>query len=114
MGGIFFVNALFMPFIATAVTCLVTILTPGKGVPFRRFFAVYAFAGGVTLLVSWIPLFVWLTEPWKWVLIALGMVRACGLGWRRALTVISLTIAGLILLFWPLAPLALHFRGLVG
>jgi hypothetical protein len=114
IGGIFLANALFMPFIAAAVSYMVMIMTLGRRVAFERLFAVYAFAAGVTLLVSWIPLSLWFTEPWRWVLVGMGMVKGCGLGWRQAILIIGVSIVILILFFWSLAPLMPHLRGLMG
>ena len=112
MGGILLVNAIAMPFVTAGAGFVVMTMTVGKRVTFKRFFAVYAFATGVTLLASWIPLFVWLTEPWKWLLIAIGLVRGCGLRWLQALTVIGCSIFVLVLFFWALVPVILYVKGL--
>ncbi|MBU0736229.1 MAG: hypothetical protein KKG10_18995, partial [Proteobacteria bacterium] len=72
MSGILLVNAVVMPFIIAGISFMVMTMSIGKRVTFARLFSVVVFATGVTLLASWIPLFVWLTEPWKWLLIILG------------------------------------------
>lgn len=113
MGGIFLVNAIAMPFITAGISFIVMTMTIGKRVTFARLFSVYAFASGVTLLASWIPLFVWFTEPWKWLLVAVGMVKGCGLRWIHAVMVIGLTVFVLVLLFWSLGPVVLYLRGLM-
>ena len=114
MGGILLVNAVAMPFVTAGAGFVVMTMTVGKRVTFERFFAVYAFAAGVTLLASWIPLFVWLTEPWKWLLIAIGLVRGCGLRWLQAVIIIGCSIFVLVLFFWALAPVVLYVKGLMG
>lgn len=112
MAGISLINAVSMTFISACTGFFVMAMTSGgKRVPFRRFFAVYAFSSGVTMLASWIPLFVWLTEPWKWVLIAVGMVKGCGLKWRQAIVIIGLSISIIVAFFWSLAPLISYVKG---
>ena len=64
-SSIFFVNAVGMTLIAAGFGYIAMTMFWGRKVTFRRFFSVYAFASGVTLLASWIPLFVFITEPWK-------------------------------------------------
>ena len=111
MVGILFVNSIAMPFFAAGIGFMVMTMTIGKRVAFAKLFAVYAFATGVTLLASWIPLFVWLTEPWKWLLIALGMVKGCGFKWMQAFLIIGLSVFVLVLFFWSLGPVILYIKG---
>lgn len=103
-GGIYFVNALGMTAIDAGLGYMLITMFLRRKVPFRRVFSVYAFASGVTLLASWIPLFVWITEPWKWILIGLGLTKHCGLGWRFSVFVIVMSIALIVLFFWSLLP----------
>ncbi len=105
MGGIFLVNAIGMVLIAAGLGYLVMALTIGKQVSFTRFFSVYAFSAGVTLLASWIPFFIWITEPWKWWLIGTGMVKGCGFSLSQALVIIGVSIGVMFLLFWSVLPL---------
>ncbi|MCJ7593191.1 MAG: YIP1 family protein [Desulfobacterales bacterium] len=111
MAGILFLNAVGMTIIAAATGFAVVTLTLGRRIGFERLFAVYAFATGVTLLASWIPLFFWLTEPWKWLLIGIGMVNGCGLRRGQALLVIALSVAILVLFFWSLGPVIYRLKG---
>jgi hypothetical protein len=111
MAGILLINAIAMPFIAAGTGFMVMTMTIGKRVTFTKLFAVYAFAGGVTMLASWIPLFVWVTEPWKWLLIALGMVKGCGLRWMQAVLIIGISIFILVLFFLSLAPVVTYIKG---
>ena len=103
-GGIYFVNAMGMTAIAAGLGYMLITMFLGQKMPFRQVFSVYAFASGVTLLASWIPLFVWITEPWKWILIGLGLTKHCGLGWRFAVFAILMSIAMIVLFFWSLLP----------
>ncbi len=113
MAGILLINAIAMPFIAAGIGFMVMTVAIGKRVAFKRFFAVYAFASGVTMLASWIPLFVWVTEPWKWLLIAVGMVKGCGLRWMQAVLIIGISIFILVLFFLSLAPVFSYVKGAI-
>jgi len=104
-GGILFVNAVGMVFIASAFGYLILVMMAGRRVGYGRFFTVYALSAGVTLLASWIPFFLWITEPWKWWLIGTGMIHYLGLTRTRAWIVIGLSIAVMVLLFQSLLPL---------
>jgi len=111
MGGILLINALAMPFVTAGMGFMIMVMTMGKRVTFSKLFSVYAYAGGVTLLASWIPLFVWLTEPWKWILIVLGMVKGCGFKWIQAILVVVVSILVVVLLFCSLAPVIDWIKG---
>ena len=113
LSSIFLVNALLMPVIAAGIAFMLMLLIVGRRIPFKRFFAIYAFASGVTLLVSWIPFSSWLTEPWKWVLIGLGMVKGGGLTWRQTILILGGSLVLLILLFRAFFPVAAFLRGLI-
>ena len=104
-------NALTMPFITAILSYIIMTLTIGKAVSFERLYAVYAFAAGVTLLASWIPLFIWLTEPWRWCLMAKGLVQGCRLKWLHAMLIVGFSIFILILLVWSAIPLIQSVKG---
>ncbi len=104
-GGILFVNAVGMVFIASAVGYMILVMMAGRRVSYERFFTVYALSAGVTLLASWVPFFLWITEPWKWWLIGTGMTRHLGLARKQALIVIGLSIGVMFLFFRSLLPL---------
>jgi len=114
MAGILLVNAIGMPFVTAGVSFMAMTMFIEKRVPFQRIFAVYAFSSGVTMLASWIPLFTWITEPWKWVMVSIGMASGCGLNWKQTILVIGLSILILVLFFWSLTPVILSLRGLIG
>ncbi|MBN2124276.1 MAG: YIP1 family protein [Deltaproteobacteria bacterium] len=109
-AGVLFLNAVFMPLIAACLGHLILVMIRGKPPGFGGVFQVYAYSAGATLLLSWVPFSLWFTEPWKWVLTGIGLVRTCKLSLRQALTVVLLSVAFLTLLFWFLAPLALQVR----
>ncbi|MDF1590289.1 MAG: YIP1 family protein [Desulfobacterales bacterium] len=104
MSAILFVNAVGMALIASSLGYLAVLLTMGRCQTFTRFFSIYAFASGVTLLASWIPYFVWLTEPWKWWLIAVGLVHGCKFSWKQSLMVTAVSFSLVVFIFWLLIP----------
>jgi len=104
VGSILFVNAVGMAFIAAGIGYLVMTMIMGRQVTFTRFFSIYALSSGVALLASWLPFFMWLTEPWKWWLIGTGMIKGCGLSLSRVLVIICVSIGVMFLLFWSVLP----------
>jgi hypothetical protein len=104
MSAILFINAVGMALIASSLGYLAVLLTMGRCQTFTRFFSIYAFASGVTLLASWIPFFFWLTEPWKWWLIAVGLVHGCGFNWKQSLMVTAVSFSLVVFIFWLLIP----------
>jgi len=110
MACIWLINAVLMPMIMAGISFMVMTMSMGKRVTFQRLFSIYAFAAGVTLLASWIPLFVWITEPWKWFLVVLGMVKGCAFRWTQAILIAATSILVLVLLFWSLSPLIVYLR----
>ena len=110
-GGILMANAFGMVLVAAGIGYGIVVLTMGKRTAFGPMAEIYALAAGVTLLASWLPFFVWLTEPWKWWLIGTGLVRGLGFGRRQALMVIGLSIGLIILGFWSVLGLTVSGRG---
>lgn len=74
--GISLVNAMGMVFISTGFCYLIMVMFFGKRLPMRRLFGIFSRASGVTLLAAWLPFFVFLTEPWKWWLVWVGLIEA--------------------------------------
>ena len=109
-GSIFFLNALGMTLIAACAGYGVMTMIFGRRVPFVRFFSIYAFSSGVTLLAAWVPFFIWLTEPWKWWLIGIGLRRGLGFSWRQTLVIIGISVAVICLFFWSLLPILAALR----
>lgn len=109
-GCIFFANATGMTFIGAGLGYLTMAMCMGKKVGFVRFFNVYALSAGVTLLASWVPFFVWLTEPWKWWLIGTGMVKACDLKPGQAFLIIGVSVGIMMLFFWSAGPVIAMLR----
>lgn len=110
MGGIFFLNAMGMTIIAASIGFMVMIIIMGRRVTFVRFFSIYALSAGVTLLASWLPYFIWLTEPWKWWLIGTGMINGLGFGRVQVLVIIGVSVGVMFLLFRWVLPMTASLR----
>jgi len=106
-GGVFFVNAVGMTFISAGLGYIVMVMVMGKHVQFTQFFMVYAFSSGVTLLASWMPFFIWLTEPWKWWLIGTGMIYNLDVKRSHVLLIIGVSVVMMVLFFYSLMHLVL-------
>ncbi len=105
--GIYFINSIGMVFIAAGFSYILTTMFMKKQITFSRFFSVYAFSTGITVLVSWIPFCIWMVEPWKWWLIGTGMIK--NFGFKKSHTIILLASSILILaLFFLSLLLALN------
>jgi len=102
MTIVVFLNALLMPLAAAVAGFIVCRMTTRRGLSFAVIFQVYAYSAGVTLLVSWIPLFSWFTEPWKWILITLGLRKTARMGWGTAAVVLAGSMALVFLFFYSL------------
>ncbi len=105
LGGIFFINAMGMAFIAAGLGYMVMTMIMGKRVTFIRFFSIYALSSGVILLVSWLPFIFWITEPWKWWLIGTGMIKNCDFSLTQVFVIIGMSIATMVLFFWTVLPI---------
>ena len=105
MGIIHFINAVGMTLFAAIIGFIVITMPFGKPAPFGTFFSIYAYAAGVTLLSSWMPFFLILTEPWKWWLTYLGLKNVCHLKTLKCVLVIVVSIVLQVLVFLSLLPI---------
>ena len=75
---------------------LVAILT-GTFVSLKMITVIYAVSWATMLMIAWIPFSLWLTEPWKWLLIGIGLKKQYHLkGWKAILIVLS----SIVLIVW--------------
>ncbi len=103
--SILFINGMGMALLAAGFGYLSMVTILGRRAPFSGLVAVHALASGATLLAAWIPFFLFLTEPWKWWLVGVGLTRALGFSTWQALLNIVLTIVVLVLFFLSVLPL---------
>ncbi|MBT3487979.1 MAG: hypothetical protein HOG03_22155 [Desulfobacula sp.] len=92
MAFIFFINAIGIMIISSVLGYLAMVIIIGKSISFPVIFSVYAFSSGLTLLISWLPFFLWISEPWKWWLIYTGFKNTCKFTWQQALLILLLSI----------------------
>lgn len=104
-GAILFANAVGMVLILSGIGYAVMGASIGRKAPFTDFFCVYAYASGTTLLLAWVPSVVLFTEPWRWILIGIGLKRGCRLGTAAVLWIVCGSIAVVTLFFWTMLPL---------
>jgi len=102
VSAILFANAVGMALFSGLIGYIVMGMTLGRRVTLARMLSVYAFAFGVTLLISWVPYSVWFTEPWKWWLVFTGLTLGCGFKTWEALMVMVLSMAVIIGFFYSL------------
>lgn len=110
-GAIGVINGISMAAVGCGVGCLATALIIGAPVPLARMWAVYALSSGAVLLIAWVPSAFLFTEPWRWTLIGIGMVRGLHIRTNRAVLIVLLTFGATVLMVY--AGLAL-VQGMVG
>jgi hypothetical protein len=100
MAPIFFLNAAGMILISSTLGYIAMVMIAGKKARFAVVFSIYAFSSGVTLFLSWLPFLVWVTEPWKWWLISVGLKNTCNLSWKKSIVIMALSIIVLFFLVY--------------
>jgi hypothetical protein len=92
--GILMANALGMTVLHAAMVWIVSRVVGEPRMRFASIWMIFAIGTSPTLLIAWIPFTFFFTEPWRWLLVALGMIYGLGMGKLR--TVLVLLIAGLL------------------
>jgi hypothetical protein len=102
-GIVLFTNAFGMVLILSVIGYVVMGASVGRKTSFSVFFSVYAYASGTTLLTSWIPSMLLFSEPWRWVLIGIGLRRACDLRLGAIIWVILCSVTMVSILLWTIS-----------
>lgn len=92
-----------MVLIAAIVGYSLIRLFTGKRMAFHHFFAIYALSSAVTLMISWIPVFIVPAEIWKWWLIGIGLIKIIGLWVYQAVITIGLSVFIITILVYSLS-----------
>ncbi|WDP88547.1 MAG: hypothetical protein HUN04_01835 [Desulfobacter sp.] len=92
MALIYFLNAAGMVVIGSVLGWCAMVMMFGRKQCFSLVFGLYAYASGVTLLISWLPFMLWFTEPWKYWLVYTGFKHGCNLTGKQALAVLALSL----------------------
>lgn len=108
---IILINGLAMPVVSAAIGYGIMFVALKRKVSWARLLALYAYASGITYLISWLPLATWIGEPWKWILIAIGLVRGFGLARGQAAAVVAGSVLLIILFFYSLSSAFMLFKG---
>ena len=97
---IFFVNAVGMTCIFTGCIFVVLRLKSDPTLSIGRIFSICAYASLGPILISWIPGSMWVSEPWRWWVAAIGLSAAVPCGMKRAAWVIAGAVVLMYGLFW--------------
>ena len=104
MGLALFIGSIGMVVVSASIGYLIMRIIPGENVGYAHFFNIVAHATGASLHLSWIPVFIFVSEPWKWWLIGTGLKKSCGLKGGRVLLIVGLSFGTIALLFgWLLS-----------
>lgn len=88
-AAIRFTNAVGMMVLLALLGYVIMGLSIGRKTTFETFFGVYAYASGAALLIAVVPSLLLISEIWRWVLIGIGLTRACGIRWFAACWIIA-------------------------
>ena len=99
-------NAMVTTMVAALAACPAVMLLKHNHVPLVKVASIYAYAAGVTLLVSWLPSLLWFGEITKWALAGVGLVKALEMKRWQALVVVVVSFAITVFLFLFMAGLA--------
>lgn len=103
-GCILFVNAVGMTLMGCAISYLALAATAGRRYPFSRLWNIYSLSSGAVLLIAWVPSAFLFTEPWKWWLVAVGMIDGLGMSRARAVIVVLFTFGAMAAIVYGLLP----------
>lgn len=92
MALIYFINAAGMVLISAVTGFCTMVMICGKKQEFSLVFGLYAYASGITMLISWLPFMLWFTESWKYWLVYTGFRQSCGLSKARAITLLLISV----------------------
>jgi len=104
------INAMGMPFVLAAFTFMIMGLFFGRMASYRHIVIIYAYATGVTMMVSWLPTTEVFTEPWRFLLVAVGLVKWCSFKWMQAITAIVLGVVILLVMLASMSPVLVFLR----
>ena len=108
------INSFGMPFVLAGFTFMVMGLFFGRITTFKHIAIIYIYATGVTMLVSWLPTIEMFTEPWRFILVAVGLVKSCSFKWMQAVTAIALGVFIMLALLASLNPVLYQLKVIFG
>jgi hypothetical protein len=108
------INSFGMPFVLAGFTFMVMGLFFGRITTFKHIAIIYIYATGVTMLLSWLPTIEMFTEPWRFILVAVGLVKSCSFKWMQAVTAIALGVFIMLALLASLNPVLYQLKVIFG
>ena len=108
MGLILFINAVGMVIMGSTACYLVLVTTAYRRYSFGQLLSIFSLSSGAVLFIAWVPSAFILTEPWKWWLIGIGMVKGLGMSKTRAAITVMFTFAAVVVLIYSLLPIVTH------
>jgi len=107
-GVILFVNAVGMAILGSTACYLAIVTTAPRRYAFGQLVSIFSLSSGTVLLIAWVPSAFFITEPWKWWLIATGMVNGLGMSKTRTAITLLIAFAAMVLLVYALLPMVGH------
>ncbi len=98
-GAILMVNALGMTVLCAAIAWFVIAIGSRQHIRFSLVLRVFAYGASPVLLIAWVPFSFFFTEPWKWVLVGMGLVYGLGMGKRSTVATLLITASLTVVLF---------------
>ncbi len=92
-GFVFFSAGVGVVLISAGFSYLILTLAGEEKLDFGQFFSVHGYSSGVVLLVYWMPVFIWVAEPWRWWLLYTGFRKTCRLSTKLSLMVLAATVS---------------------
>jgi hypothetical protein len=96
-GTIGFINGIGMAAVGCTVGYLAVYIVMGSRPCLSRLWAVFALCSGTVLLIAWVPAAFLFTEPWRWTLVGIGMVRGLKINRIRAAMIVLCTFGATVL-----------------
>lgn len=109
--AILMINAVGMTVLGAAIAWLAGLIGGGPRVRFSGVWMVFAVGASPTLLIAWVPFAFFFTEPWKWWLIGVGLVRGLGMTKGRAAIIVLFTFGAMVTMVLSLLPAVQRLAG---
>ncbi len=100
MGIVFFAGTCGMVIISSFLGYISMVIVVGKVTSFSLIFSIYVFSFGITLFISWLPFFLWFSEPWKWWLIYTGFKNVCDINGKQAVLILIFSMTAQFFLLY--------------
>ena len=100
------VNTMGMVLVEIVLGYIFVAILTGTFISLKTLSVIYAVSWSAMLLIAWIPFTLWITEPWKWVLIGIGLRKQYKLKGRMAVFIVLGSIVTIVFIFKRFIPSA--------